>query len=274
MKEDFKKVYILPNLLTAFNLACGFLAVLQIIEGTMLRQFEEAGWAAHYQQSLYYILAAFIFDMLDGRVARLGSQETPFGREFDSLADVVSFGVAPALLVFHIVLVEFHDWAWIVATVYLVFGALRLARFNMDSLDPNGKPATNDFTGFPIPAAAGLIASITLMLLTFYKDDPSRSIGMWKYALVGLMIFLSFMMFSTVKYPSFKALNWRTRRSVPRLIQLVLFVFLVAFFYRYSLAVVFTGYLIYGFVRHRLPKRWRPDFDDQEDEEEEISASK
>jgi len=108
-------------------------------------------------------------DLLDGRLARLGGKESPFGREFDSLADIVSFGVAPALLVFKIVLYEIpHQIGWLIAGFYLLCGALRLARFNIAATYNLGT-GTRNFTGFPIPAAAGLISSITLLIISNYE---------------------------------------------------------------------------------------------------------
>ncbi len=258
------KVYLLPNLMTAGNLFCGFMAVLQILEGTLQRQTGMEGWWQHYEMSLYFILGAFLFDMLDGRVARLGGQESPFGREFDSLADIVSFGVAPALLVFKIVLYEMPNRVgWIIAFIYLACGALRLARFNVLASQPDDS-ALKEFRGFPIPAAAGLTASITLLLLHVYEAD--RAIGNWKYALAGLMLFLSFMMFSRVSYPSFKALDWRTRRPLPHLLGIILVTGFILINFRYTLAIVFTGYLLYGFLRPYIGKRWRPGPDIEEDQ--------
>lgn len=262
-ESEPKMVYLLPNLMTAGNLVCGFMAVLQIFEGTILRETEASNWMVHYERSLFFILAAFIFDMLDGRVARLGGQESPFGREFDSLADIVSFGVAPALLVFKIVLYELPEkTGWIIASVYLLCGAMRLARFNVLASQPN-PGGLKEFTGFPIPAAAGLIASITLLLLSVY--DAEKSIGPWKWLLAGLMIFLSWMMFSKVKYPSFKALDWRVQRPIPKLLAVALVVAAVIVYYRYSLAVLFTGYLLYGFLRPYVSKAWRPELDEEEE---------
>ena len=257
-------VYVLPNLMTAGNLFCGFMAILNIFEGTIKWETAAAGWSVYYEHSLYFIIGAFLFDMLDGRLARLGGHESPFGREFDSLADVVSFGVAPALLLFKIVLSELPNRVgWIIASVYLVCGALRLARFNVLAASPE-KGGLKDFTGFPIPAAAGLIASITLLLLHVYEKD--EEIGRWKYVLAALMLFLSFMMFSKFRYPSFKALDWRSQLSIPRLLTFVLGVGLVIIYYRYSLAILFTGYLIYGFVRPYLSKAWRSDFEEEDEE--------
>src|SRR5204863_10158680 len=132
-----------------------------------------------------------------------------------SLSDVVSLGMAPALLVYQIVLGEFQNLGWMIAFVYLACGTLRLARFNCVAANSNGNaPPDKNFTGFPITAAAGVIASITLFLL--WLDEGQRTIGRWKYALPPLMLLLSVMMFSKFRYPSFKAVNWRTTQSTPR----------------------------------------------------------
>src|SRR6478736_7486633 len=125
------KIYLLPNLMTAGNLFCGFAAVLRIYDGAQRIDLLEA--ASDFHDAIWFILAACIFDLLDGRLARLGGHESAFGREFDSLADIVSFGMAPALMVYRVVLQEFPRACWIIAFVYLACGALRLARFNCDS---------------------------------------------------------------------------------------------------------------------------------------------
>lgn len=263
--EELPKVYLLPNLMTAGNLFCGFMAILQIIEGTLEQSAGHEDWLGRYTASLSYILGAFIFDLLDGRLARLGGRESPFGREFDSLADVISFGVAPSLLVYKIVLAEFPArLGWLIAFFYLLCGALRLARFNVVASQDNAGPK-GEFVGFPIPAAAGVIASITLLLLHFYESD--RQIGAWKYSLPVLMVFLSGMMFSRVRYPSFKAIDWRTKRSLPRFIGTFLVVALVVVYARWMLAFLFIGYLLYGFLRPRLSNRLRREIEEESEEE-------
>ncbi|MDX6765930.1 MAG: CDP-diacylglycerol--serine O-phosphatidyltransferase [Candidatus Methylacidiphilales bacterium] len=273
MNESNKKkvyVYLLPNLMTAGNLFFGFMAILNIFEGTIIRRAGDTGWEHYYEMSLYCILGAFICDMLDGRLARLGGQESPFGREFDSLADVVSFGVAPALLLFKIVLYELPNRVgWFIAFIYLACGALRLARFNVLAADPENK-SLKEFKGFPIPAAAGLIASITLLLLHIYEKVDQ--IGNWKYLLAVLMIFLSFMMFSGVSYPSFKALDWKTRRPFRQVVLLILLLGVALLNYTYSLALFFTGYLLYGFLRPYLSRKWRPGPDIEESSDDDESA--
>src|SRR6266853_278682 len=130
MNEQPSKIYLLPNLMTAGNLFCGFTATLKILEGALLQSTNSDLAADRFHEAIWFVLGAFVFDFLDGRLARLGGHESPFGREFDSLADVVSFGVAPALMVYRIVLEKFANVGWIIASVYLICGALRLARFN------------------------------------------------------------------------------------------------------------------------------------------------
>ncbi len=264
------KIYLLPNLMTAGNLFCGFAAVLRIYDGAQKVDFLEA--ASDFHDAIWFILAACIFDLLDGRLARLGGHESDFGREFDSLADIVSFGMAPALLVYQIVLGEFQNLGWMIAFVYLACGALRLARFNCVAAAGTAAGSSKNFTGFPIPAAAGVIASITLFLL--WLDEGQHTIGRFKYALPPLMLFLAFMMFSKFRYPSFKAVNWRTTRSIPSFLFLIAVLALTVKFYHWMAAVIFLTYLLYGFLRPFLsPKRRRvieEEFGEEPEEDEPV----
>ena len=257
------RIYLLPNLMTAGNLFCGFAAVLRIIDGSLLVAAGQSA-GAHYHEAIAFILGACVFDLLDGRLARLGGHESAFGREFDSLADIVSFGVAPALLVYQIVLRDFLRTGWLIAFFFLLCGGLRLARFNCTSQIAGDKP-DKDFQGFPIPAAAGLIASLTLLMLWIQADD--RTIGPWKFALPVLLLFLSFMMFSKVKYPSFKGLNWRTQRSIPAFLGLIVLLSFTAMNYWWMPAVLFVSFLIYGFVRPFISKALRHEIEEGEPEE-------
>ncbi|MBV9463338.1 MAG: CDP-diacylglycerol--serine O-phosphatidyltransferase [Verrucomicrobiae bacterium] len=244
------------------------MAVSYIIKGTLMQTSHSEDWIRIYEVSLILILAAFICDMFDGRVARLGGRESPFGREFDSLADLVSFGVAPALLVFKILLSDFNPkLAGAVAFLYLLCGALRLARFNVvTTLSPGS--STKDFTGFPIPAAAGTVSSITLLMLRLEKHNTELDSASIRLVLLSLVVFLSLMMFSKFKYPSFKAVDWSSKTSQLRLIAIIFFGFLVVRFYAYSLAFVFTLYLIYGFVRPFVPRHWRREIEEADDEKD------
>src|SRR6266480_1632326 len=179
------KIYFLPNLLTAGNLFCGSVALTKIVEADLSTGYQDIRFA------LGFILLACIFDLFDGRVARMGGVESPFGREFDSLADLISFGAAPAFLVHRIVLRDFFpghpQFGWFIASIYLICGAFRLARFNCLAVQSN-TGGGKEFLGFPIPAAAGLVASLTLFLL--WLEDKGFPLGRWGYILPPIMIFL------------------------------------------------------------------------------------
>jgi len=268
MNEQPSKIYLLTNLMTAGNLFCGFTATLRILEGALLQSTNADAAADLFHEAIWFILGAFVFDFLDGRLARLGGHDSSFGREFDSLADIVSFGVAPALLVYRIVLQEFRTACWIIALVYLCCGALRLARFNTASASHQRESTSNggkNFTGFPIPAAAGLIASITLFLM--WLAEGEHHIGKWKFVLPPLLVFLSFMMFSRFEYPSFKAINWKTKKSIPRFIGIFLIFIVTALNYQWMPAVLFLAYLLYGFLRPWLSHEWRREIEEEIGEE-------
>lgn len=274
-------IYLLPNLMTAGNLFCGFAATLKIFAGTLVA-VEVHGLIppiaiARYHEAIWFILAACVFDLLDGRLARLGGHESAFGREFDSLADIVSFGIAPALLVYKIVLDEFGGLGLTIAFVYLACGALRLARFNCisASIDASGEKAPADhgknFKGFPIPAAAGVIASLTEFLL--WMDAGNREIGAWKFALPPLLLLLAFMMFSRFRYPSFKSINWRTKRSLPAFLVIIVLLMMTWLYYQWMPAVIFLSYLLYGFLRPWISRSWRREIEQEESSDPEEDAA-
>lgn len=265
MADNSPRIYLLPNLMTAGNLFCGFAAVLKTLEGALLQTADPDAAAALFHIAIWCILGACIFDLLDGRLARLGGHESPFGREFDSLADIVSFGVAPALMVYRIVLQEFPRVGWVVAFVYLACGALRLARFNCLAAEPAPGKADSEFTGFPIPAAAGLTASITLFML--WMAEGERHLGAWRFLLPPLMLFLSFMMFSRFRYPSFKGINWRTKRSIPKFLAIFLLLAVTVMNYEWMPAVLFMAYLLYGFFRPWISREWRREIEQEIGEE-------
>ena len=261
------RIFLLPNLMTAGNLIFGFLAVLKIFEGSIQQATGGANWTHFYFISIYSILAACVFDLLDGRLARLGGKESAFGREFDSLADIVSFGVAPALLVFKIVLSAIpHQIGWLIAGFYLLCGALRLARFNIASTYNLGT-GTRNFTGFPIPAAAGLISSITLLIISNYRNEAELAAGYGGIGLAALMVFLAFMMFSKFEYPSFKGFNWRTQFSLPKFLGAVLLLYLNVIYYWWMPAVMFVSYLLYGFLRPFISRAWRREIEEDAEDE-------
>jgi CDP-diacylglycerol--serine O-phosphatidyltransferase len=260
------KIYFLPNLLTAGNLFCGFLALTKIVEAEPTLNFNST-----IRQALFLILLACIFDLFDGRVARMGGRESPFGREFDSLADIVSFGAAPAFLVHKIlladVLAEHREIGWFIASVYLMCGAFRLARFNCLAAMA-GTGGGKEFLGFPIPAAAGVVASLTLFIL--WMEERGFTKSPWLYLLPVIMIFLSLMMVSEVKYPAFKYLDFRTKRAFPKVVLIVVLVGGLILMWRrlvpVFLPVIFLGYLLYGFIRPRISGRYRKAIEEDEDE--------
>jgi len=169
-----KGVYLFPSLFTAGNLICGFFSIISTFNGD-------------YIHATYFIILANVLDGLDGYAARLTRSTSQFGVEFDSLADVVSFGVAPAVLVYFWALIPWGTWGWLAACTYVVCGALRLSRFNVQS----AAPAKGYFVGLPIPAAAEMIASIVLMYYFLGGEgSPSKHVTLLLviYGLAGLMV--------------------------------------------------------------------------------------
>ncbi|MBE7495555.1 MAG: CDP-diacylglycerol--serine O-phosphatidyltransferase [Verrucomicrobiaceae bacterium] len=271
--EHEPRIPVLPTLMTAGNILCGFVAILQIFDGRHLDLH------LHYHYAILFILAACLFDALDGRVARMGGTESPFGRELDSLADIVSFGVAPALLVHDIVLKELDTpkgIGWLISCVYLVCGAMRLARFNCLAA-ADVKCSSKSFRGCPIPAAAGVISSLTLLLL--WLDSNEREIGNWKYALAGLMALLSYLMVSSLEYPSFKAVNWRTKRSFHWVLVSIFVIAFTVLNWQWMPSVIFVSYLLYGLARPWVSRKWRreieiePELSDTENVDENLALS-
>ena len=267
--EPRLKIYFLPNLLTAGNLFCGFVALTKIVEADP----SSSNYFMQIKLALAFILLACIFDLFDGRVARMGGAESPFGREFDSLADLLSFGVAPAFLVHRIVVRDvFGDHhaeiGWFVASIYLICGAFRLARYNVLSAQP-ASGGGKEFLGFPIPSAAALVASLTLFMM--WWDEKEFAVGRWRYLLPVLLLFLSAMMVSNVKYPSFKTLDLRATRTFTKTLVTILFIGSVVILREkilvFVLPLFFTTYLVYGFVRPRISRRILREIEEEDDEE-------
>ena len=266
------KIYFLPNLMTGGNLVCGFVALTKIVEADL-----STGDYRDIKVALFFILLACIFDLLDGRVARMGGSESPFGREFDSLADIVSFGVAPAFLVHRIVLrdvfINHPDVGWVIASIYLICGAFRLARFNCLAAMA-GTGGGKEFLGFPIPAAAGLVASLTLFMM--WWEDNQFQTGSLKFILPFIMVFLSLMMVSEVKYPTFKGLDLKATRTFTKTLLAILFIASIVILRTkilvFVLPLFFTAYLVYGFIRPRISRKIRQEIE-EEDTEGEDSAT-
>lgn len=252
------KIYLLPNLFTAGNLACGFFAL------TWIFKYEPGQGFEPIQMAIKLILAAFAFDFFDGRVARLARKESQFGREFDSLADIVSFGVAPAFLVYRIVLWEFVKTGWVVAAIYLICGGIRLARFNV--LSQLGSKTKHEFIGFPIPSAAALVVSLTMFIM--WLTGEGRQLGRWRFALPVVLVLLSVLMVSNVRYPTFKNIEWTPQKSVAVFAAVVIAALLLAAHFEATLAFLFLGYLLYGLVRPWIKKQWRREIEEEAAEDD------
>ncbi|MCZ6514214.1 MAG: CDP-diacylglycerol--serine O-phosphatidyltransferase [Nitrospinae bacterium] len=223
-KVPFKKgIYILPSLFTTGNVFCGFYAFIAVLN-------EEFFLAAAA------IVVAIIFDALDGRVARLTKTTSAFGVQYDSLADVISFGMAPALLTYAWVLKPFGRLGWLAAFLYLLCGALRLARFNVTKPDTTG----DQFIGLPIPAAAAVIASIVIAFEDLFKTRLDPMI------MVAVVYLLAFLMVSNIKYPAFKKFEFKKRVTFTRFLFVILFIYVLATIPRVALFVLSFMYALSG----------------------------
>ena len=192
-------VVVMPSAFTLGNLFFGFWAIVSAFNGN----FRWAGW---------FIVFAGILDMLDGRVARLSGTGTRFGAELDSLVDVISFGVAPALLMYFLDFSNAGRFAWILCYIYVVAVALRLARFNVLSA---GKPPSSWFTGLPSPSAGMTLAVYYPFSQTnWYRESLAYYLDLQHEGLVVLMLLLAVLMVSNVKYPKFPPIGIRSRKGI------------------------------------------------------------
>jgi CDP-diacylglycerol---serine O-phosphatidyltransferase len=239
-REDRRRgIYVLPNLVTTASLFCGFYAIIAAISGNF------------YHAALSILIAA-VLDGLDGRIARLTRTTSAFGIQYDSLSDLIAFGVAPGILVFLWALKPFNRFGWMAAFLYVVCGALRLARFNVQT----GQISNKYFVGLPIPASASIVATTILFI---YQIGGTGSTG---YLAVLILIYvLSFLMVSNVPYPSFKGLKLAERRSFNFLVAVVLVFVLVALEPFVMLSVGILGYVLSGpiLALYRLKKKPVPE---------------
>ena len=255
--NEASHIYLLPNSLTAGNLFFGFLAILRCIQANYAT--DPLVVSNNYKQAVWFILFGVICDALDGRVARLGGRESLFGKEFDSIADIISFGVAPALMMIFLVLTPtvdqypvFLQISWLIGFVYLLCAAVRLARFNVLT-HPMLPPAeqlegTSDFLGLPVPAAAGMIASLVLVILSLeIPTFDSRSLAL---LIPPFMLAIAYLMVSNIQYPSFKDLGWQTQTKVRTFIGLILGLGTAFFFKEFFFALLFFIYIAFGPIRH------------------------
>jgi CDP-diacylglycerol--serine O-phosphatidyltransferase len=219
-------IYLLPNLFTTAALFAGFYAIVQAMN-------------AKFEYSAVAIFVAMVMDGLDGRVARLTHTQSEFGAEYDSLSDMVSFGVAPALVIYEWALIGLGKWGWFAAFIYCAGTALRLARFNtnIEVVDKRY------FQGLPSPAAAALVAGfVWVMLDNHYTGSEVR----WQAAV--LTVFAGLTMVSNLRYFSFKSFNMR--KSVPFIVVflIALFFILISSYPPGVLFLLFLGYTLSGYV--------------------------
>jgi len=216
-------IYILPSLFTTGNVFCGFYAII----AAMSEQYELAAWA---------IVAAMVFDVLDGRIARLTKTTSAFGVQYDSLADIISFGMAPAIVVFAWVLKPFGRLGWMAAFLYLLCAALRLARFNVTKPDVRGQ----HFIGLPTPAAAAAVASVVIAFEDLFttRVDP--------IVMVVMMYCLAFLMVSNIKYPAMKKFVFKKRVTFARFLFVILFLYVFATIPRITVFLMTAAYIFLG----------------------------
>jgi CDP-diacylglycerol--serine O-phosphatidyltransferase len=263
------RIYFLPNLMTAGNLFCGFLSIVQCIQARLAEtsvggEYNGATNAEHYKYAVWFIFGAAAFDALDGRLARMGGRESLFGAEFDSIADVISFGMAPALLMFYLILAPttgsyewFRNIGWLIGFIYLLCAAMRLARFNVITnplLRPGSKDSSKDFVGLPVPAAASTVAALVLFLLKLGEMD--RSLKTWALTLPFLMLLVAFLMMSTVRYPSGKNVDMQTKTRLRPFLVVLIAICLVVFYKEIAVLGICLGYIFFGLFRH--VRRGRP----------------
>ena len=264
-RRSRRAAYALPTLFTAGNIFLGFVAILRSIQGALLGASGQLGSNPHFEAAAIAIGVAVVLDGLDGRIARMTNTVSDFGREMDSLADVITFGIAPAVLAFTWG-VQFvrpggfmpdHRAGYFFAFLFLLCGAARLARFNVQTNPIPKNPGRADrkyFVGLPIPAGAAIVAAVV------YASD-SVPLESWYLSVLwlALLALLSFLMVSTWRYPSFKDLNLTSPRSP---LTLILFGTLIYLIWNYSQPVllalsslyVFTGIVTRagGIIRRRF----------------------
>lgn len=223
-KDRRKGIYILPNLFTAASLFCGFYAIISAM-------------GERYEAAAVAIFLSGLLDGLDGRVARLTRSTSQFGVEFDSLSDLVAFGVAPAILAFQWALASFGRLGWLAAFMFVVCGALRLARFNVQK----NVEDVSYFKGLPIPAAACFIASLVLFVSSWEGDLETRS-----HLILVMIYILSFFMVSTIPYYSFKKLDLKNHKPFNVLVSIILVALVIAYKPMVMLFLIMLLYILSG----------------------------
>ncbi len=218
-------LYVLPNLFTASSIFVGVISIAEASKG-------------HFVLASWLILLALVFDGLDGRIARMTNTTSQFGVEFDSLADIISFGIAPAMLLYFFAGHHFGRFGILVSALYVIFGAIRLARFNIST----AKTDPNVFIGLPIPTAA---IFISMWILLFYKYELES----YSIVLLFLALSVAMLMVSNFRYPSFKKVKLDKPMVFKTMILLVMTASLLYVFAAEGFALIILGYVLYGPVR-------------------------
>jgi CDP-diacylglycerol--serine O-phosphatidyltransferase len=217
-------VYLLPNILTTANLFCGFYAMLASMQGL----FEKAS---------VFLVVAMVLDSLDGRIARMTNTMSKFGAEYDSLADLVTFGVAPAILAYSWSLSAYGKPGWLAAFLFVVCGALRLARFNIQI----GIVESRVFNGLPIPGAASVVATGVMLYCYWVGESRYHNVPI----LIAIVV-LALLMVSNVKYYSFKDLNFFSRKPFMSFVIIVIVLIIVAAEPQITLFIMSVTYSLSG----------------------------
>lgn len=219
-----KGIYVLPSLFTSASLFGGFYAIIAAIQG-------------RYETAAIAILLSCVFDALDGKIARFTHTSSHFGAEYDSLCDLVAFGVAPAVLAFQWALEPFGRLGWLACFMFVICGALRLARFNVQ----RDYVGASYFKGLPIPGAASLIAS-TVLFATELEVGP----GAQNILMIVLMYVLSFLMVSTIEYLSLKKFELKKQRPFNVLVSIILILIVIAYKPRIMIFLILAVYVVSG----------------------------
>lgn len=263
--RDAARIYLLPNFFTAGNMCCGFLSLCKCIEAKSTADVAAANDL--YMMAVYLIFGACIFDLFDGRMARMFKRESMFGAEFDSIADTVSFGVAPAFLVYFLIFdpsrASSFDWLIsgagpIIGFIYLLCAGIRLAKFNVltNPLIPGNekKSPASDFMGIPSPVAAAITASFVLLLTHLNCDqdavNTASTLTAWlPVVLLPTMLLVSILMVTNIPYPTFKHINWNSKTKAQAFIFIILFVIVAAKFHIFAIPAALLIYVFYGLFR-------------------------
>jgi len=256
-----KTIFLLPNLLTTANMVLGILAITNAINDSLTLSLAAETKVVPFVWPARFILLAILMDFLDGRVARATGTTSKFGMEYDSLSDLVSFGMAPALLIYLSVLRYLSFWGISIAVLYVVCAALRLARFNVQA----AVEEKDHFMGLPSPAAAGLLASYVLLsrwggwygkgiVLNKVMGWYEENISFIELTAIPLMtVLIAFVMISTIKYPSMK--KWKKETIKPVTLGLVaVLIFFLFYAAEFTAFTLLTVYLLWG-VMHALTRK-------------------